>query len=386
MDTKKLNILYLDDEHENLIGFKMSFMPFYDIKTATNARDAYGLLENNEFCVVIVDYKMPDIDGISFIENAKSQFPDLLFIVVTAYADINVVIRAMETHCIYSFIQKPWDFDNFKNTIDRAIDIFRIRKENRQLKEDLIERNIQLEKALDKEKKLNEYKTTFIRNLSHEVRTPLNGIIGFATLTKAMNYDSDISEYVDACIKSSEQLVSTFEQIMIASDIFSASSEVKPVWFNPHSIILEKIDELTCPGSDFAKSPIDLDINFREKIFTDKEKFDVAFSQILHNALKFSKGEKVNIKIEQKADRLIISIADQGCGIDKEIEKSIYTPFFQKDASITREYNGVGLGLFIAKSFIEMLNGSISFKPAPEKGTVFSIDLPLLYRIRPLDY
>lgn len=378
--NKRSRILYVDDEKENLIGLKVSFSPYYEVETALSAQEALVRLAEKEFCLVLVDYKMPDIDGISFIANVKCLYPDLVFIVVTAYAEIDVVIRALDLHCIFSFVQKPWQLNDLKFTIDKAIEMYQIRVENKRLKDDLIEKNICLNQALDQEQKINHYKTTFIRNLSHEVRTPLNGILGFASLAKGMECNCDVRQYIDLCIESCGQLVKTFDNIMYASEIFSGTAEVTPMWFYADDVVGEQISILTASYSEFPGAKIELKQEGKIRLFTDKDKMAIAFAQILHNALKFSNGEPVVVELEQYINRLTIRVSDLGEGIAEEVKPKIFEPFFQQDVSTTRRYEGNGLGLFIANSYVQMLRGNIFISSRAGLGSVFSIELPLDFR------
>lgn len=378
--NERFRILYIDDEKENLVGFRVSFLPFYEVDTALNAQEAMTLLAERSYALALVDYKMPDMDGISFVENVKNQYPDLGFIVVTAYAEMEVVIRALDLHCIFSFVQKPWQFNDLKFTIDKAIEMYQIRLENRLLKDDLIEKNKFLNQALDKELKINHYKTTFIRNLSHEVRTPLNGILGFASLAKSMDCDCEIKPYIDLCIESCGQLVKTFDNIMYASEIFSNTAEIVPGWFYVDEMALAQIEALTGAYSEFPGAKVALRQDHKIRVYTDKNKLAIAFAQILHNALKFSNGEHVVVELEENPNRLSMRVSDLGEGIAEEVKPKIFEPFFQKDVSTTRRYEGNGLGLFIANSYVQMLGGTILHSSRAGLGSVFSIEMPLDFR------
>jgi signal transduction histidine kinase len=114
-------------------------------------------------------------------------------------------------------------------------------------------------------------------------------------------------------------------------------------------------------------------------VLSDKDKLGISLYQIIQNALKYSGEEMVTVCIEQKADRVIISVTDKGNGMDREIQQKIFQPFYQNDTSTTRKYDGTGLGLFIANSFINMLKGSVNCRSESGPGTIISIDLPVLY-------
>jgi YesN/AraC family two-component response regulator len=126
-------ILYIDDEPENLVGFRISFSKLFNISTAENTIDGYLLMQKNEFQVILVDYKMPGENGITFIERIKEEFADVVFIVISGYAELDVVINAININCIKNFVQKPWNYNEMKIMLYNATESYQIRKENKTL-------------------------------------------------------------------------------------------------------------------------------------------------------------------------------------------------------------------------------------------------------------
>jgi signal transduction histidine kinase/DNA-binding response OmpR family regulator len=145
----KSKILYIDDEIENLESFNMTFWKFYDIRLALSTPEAESFMHQEEFELVISDQKMVDETGLEFIKRIKKDFPHTLFILLTAYSDMDVVIEAINIG-LERYIQKPWDYNELKHAIDNAIDKVHLRKKNYELLEALQESNFQLKDSNDK--------------------------------------------------------------------------------------------------------------------------------------------------------------------------------------------------------------------------------------------
>lgn len=144
-EGSKVNILYVDDEVNNLVAFKAGFRRVYNIFTAESAAEGVKILENNDIQIVITDQRMPVTTGIEFLEQIMPKYPDPIRILLTGYADINAVIDAINRGQVYRYVQKPWMEEDLRINIDKAIEVYNLRKENRELTEKLIEANGQLE-------------------------------------------------------------------------------------------------------------------------------------------------------------------------------------------------------------------------------------------------
>ncbi|NJK93691.1 MAG: response regulator [Bacteroidales bacterium] len=154
-------ILYIDDEPENLIGFKVSFAREFLIFTAENTQEAYQIMKSQDIVVAIVDFKMPGEDGISFIERVKDEFSEVVFMVISGYADIEAVIKAINMNCLRNFVQKPWNYNEMRIVLKNAVESGQIKKENKKLLELLLENNRQLQESMERERNLSELKSVF---------------------------------------------------------------------------------------------------------------------------------------------------------------------------------------------------------------------------------
>lgn len=145
MSAQHIHILYIDDEIHNLNAFKASFRRIYTVQTAESADDAYKLLEDHEFHIIISDQRMPRMTGIEFFESILDKYPEPIRILLTGYADINAVIDAINKGQVYKYFSKPWNDEELRHNIEKAYEVYALRKENRELTEKLLDVNEKLE-------------------------------------------------------------------------------------------------------------------------------------------------------------------------------------------------------------------------------------------------
>lgn len=140
-----IRILYIDDEPHNLIAFRASFRRNYRVFTAESAFEAREILEDEDIHVIISDQRMPRMSGIEFFESILHVFPDPIRILITGYTDINAVVDAINRGQVYKYLTKPWSENDIKNFVDKAYEVYMLRKQNVQLTEKLMEMNQKLE-------------------------------------------------------------------------------------------------------------------------------------------------------------------------------------------------------------------------------------------------
>ncbi len=142
---EKANVLYVDDETNNLIAFKATYRKVYNIFTAESASEGKNILGQENIHIIITDQRMPGVTGVEFLESIIPEYPDPIRILLTGYADIEAVINAINKGQVYRYINKPWDEMELKFVIDNAFEVFSLRRDNLQLTKSLLRANEQLE-------------------------------------------------------------------------------------------------------------------------------------------------------------------------------------------------------------------------------------------------
>jgi DNA-binding NtrC family response regulator len=140
----QFGVLYIDDEIHNLNSFKAAFRRDFNIYVAQSAREGRKILEQNEIAVIVTDQRMPVMTGIEFLESIIPVYPDTIRILLTGFSDINAVMDAINRGQVYKYLVKPWADEELKMYIQNAIEIYHLRKENRELANKLEQANKQL--------------------------------------------------------------------------------------------------------------------------------------------------------------------------------------------------------------------------------------------------
>ncbi|HQE12333.1 MAG TPA: response regulator [Flavipsychrobacter sp.] len=141
----KINILYVDDEVNNLISFKATFRLKFKIFTAESGKEAIKILDENDIHIIITDQRMPEMTGVEFLVSILEKHPDPMRILLTGYADLNAVIDAVNKGKIYHYLSKPWNEEELESTILKAFEIYKQHKEDKDTTDKLIVTNDQLE-------------------------------------------------------------------------------------------------------------------------------------------------------------------------------------------------------------------------------------------------
>lgn len=149
METEKANVLYVDDEMHLLNAFEAAFKNYYNVFVAQSALEAINILRKQPIAVVIADQRMPDMTGIQFFEAILPEYPDSIRILMSGYSDADIIIRAINEGQVFRYISKPWDENELKLSVDVAIKIYRLSRENRDKINKMHEESIKRERILN---------------------------------------------------------------------------------------------------------------------------------------------------------------------------------------------------------------------------------------------
>jgi signal transduction histidine kinase/ActR/RegA family two-component response regulator len=245
--------------------------------------------------------------------------------------------------------------------------------------EQFVKQKKDLVHAMNLAKASDQIKTEFLNNISHEVRTPLNGIVGASTLLSEPDISQEVRDDMIAIMnESTQRLLRTITQYMDISLLSSDNMPLYPLTTELPALLRPIIDEhkAACHQKQIEWI-VEFPKNFSQiKLLTDKSLVEKILNHLLDNALKFiDKGSiKFSIQIEQSL--LVFCVKDTGVGIDQKVKPYIFKNFTQEDTSNLRRYEGSGLGLAICYKAAQLLGGEIWFDSEKGKGTEFFFALP----------
>ena len=235
--------------------------------------------------------------------------------------------------------------------------------------------------SLARAEESDKLKTAFLANISHEIRTPLNGIVGFSTLLKKQNLPKErFDYYLNIIVASTNQLTLIINDVVEISKVETGQVDIYLMPVNINSEI-SGIVKMLAGMAHQKQIVIETDFALDDKsstIITDQEKLNHVVTHICNNAIKFTEKGKVKITYTIKGNMLEFSIADTGIGIEMKHHSAIFERFRQVEMDTTRRFGGTGLGLTIAKAYVEVLGGKIWVESDISKGSTFYFTLPYI--------
>ena len=379
-------LLVVDDEPDLVDSVRDLLRPDYKVLVATKASDGLRLMEQERVQIVMSDQRMPEMTGVEMLSRIREHFPDTVRLLFTAFADLDVVINAINQGSVYRYISKPWETSELKATLRQAYEFYQLQAERRSLLSELQTKNAQLEAANAELQRGNELKKAFIKVASHELRTPLTVLLGYVDLLNELTpAPSELHVCSTGIHRAASRLNERVDQIV---KLMLAEHFDRP--FSPTPMPIADIVET-------AVADVRTFVNQRRQhiavtlapdlglVNVEADKIHDSLVQLLINAIKFTPdgGDIFVTALRLPESRVRITITDTGIGIDPESLTHIFAPFFtrfdvSRHSSGTFEYEkrGLGLGLSMAKAFIDAHGGTLIATSEVGKGTTFTIELP----------
>ncbi len=222
-------------------------------------------------------------------------------------------------------------------------------------------------------------KDLFLATMSHELRTPLNAMIGFLHLMiYSGQMDDDNEHMAERALANTQRLLTLINNILDLSRIATGGLEIVPGEMRLPYVASGLYNDLKNMATDKdLRLELDVDPKLPETINHDEARISQIVTNLVSNAIKFTESGTVRLSFRGSDDRLIIQVSDTGIGIPQSKQHLIFDDFFQVDGTSTRHQQGAGLGLAIVKRLVLLMNGSIKLTSEVDKGSTFTIDLPL---------
>lgn len=232
--------------------------------------------------------------------------------------------------------------------------------------------------AKEKAEESDRLKTAFLHNVSHEIRTPMNAILGFSTLLKEPDTSvEEQNQYIDIISQSSNQLLSIINDIVDIANVEAGQVKMNFSMINLNSVLRSLNEQFNYSGNEL-KIPVYLTTGLADdesNIKTDSTKLIQVLSNLLNNALKFTKSGRIDFGYIKKDSFLEFTVTDTGIGIHGDHLDKIFNRFYQVNPTKSRQFGGTGLGLSICKAYAELLGGEIHVESEPDKGTKFTFTI-----------
>ncbi len=361
----KFEILIVDDLKENLLALS-AILERDDvvIRQALSGKEALELLFKHEFCLAILDVKMPVMSGFELAElirgTKKTKRIPIIFVTATA-KEQNFSFKGYESGAV-DFLLKPLDVHAVKSKVNVFVELYRQKKELdhqvltiSKLLNDLNAAKVEAERA-------NASKTEFLAHMSHEIRTPIGAILGFSELMKGdKNTAEEAHFYTTVIERNSHQLLRLIDDILDLSKVEAGKISVETIDFSIADMLIDLESSMSLRAKE---KNIEFKISVAGPIpstaHTDPYRLRQILDNVSGNAIKFTEKGLVEVRVSHDGTSFRFEVIDSGLGITAEQSILLFQPFAQADKSTTRKFGGTGLGLILSRRLAENLGGALA--------------------------
>ncbi len=369
-----LKILVVDDEPgirsgvtRILRNFRVDY-PFmeepieFEVMEAPTGEAGITIIETNIPDILLLDNKLPGIQGIEVLEYIKKKKKDIIVVMITSYASLELAVKATSDGA-YDFIPKPFTPQELKSSIENITKRVFLKKMTNKLQ--------------DAGKKI---RFTFLSILSHELKAPLNAIEGYLKMTKERQLGPNLEDYDGIIDRSLDRIRGMRNLILDLLDLTRVESGKAKR--NMADVDLLKVARTAIDTMRPYAIQREVDIELQGVapliLQADEEEIEIIFNNLVSNAIKYNKeGGTVACNIHKNEGCMIIQVEDSGIGMSQNDIEKIFDDFVRIKNEDTKNISGSGLGLSIVKKLVDNYSGKIEVTSAPGQGSIFKVIIPI---------
>jgi signal transduction histidine kinase len=369
-----LKILVVDDEPgirsgitRILRNFKVDY-PFMDeafefeVTEASSGEAGIELIESNQPDILLLDNKLPGIQGVEVLEYIKKKQKSIIVVMITSYASLELAVKATSDGA-YDFIPKPFTPQELKSSIEN------------------ITKRVFLKKMTNKLQDTGkQIRFTFLSVLSHELKAPLNSIEGYLKMIRERQNGPKLDDYDVMIDRSLERIKGMRHLILDLLDLTRVESGKAKRNITEVDLVSVARTAMDTMRPYAIQRDVKLSLHHQGStvIQGDAEEIEIIFNNLISNAIKYNRdGGSVDFTLETQEDCMQIRVVDTGIGMNNDELGKIFDDFVRIKNDKTKNISGSGLGLSIVKKLIENYGGKIEVTSIPDQGSTFNVRLPI---------
>lgn len=375
MAGEKLGRILVVDDEPHLLDLLVDVISEegYHVDGVATGTAALHIARNEEYHVALLDYQLGDMTGLALSKELRRGAPDLKVILMTAHASLDMAVKAIQAD-VYDYMIKPIDSNHLKRSVANALEQNRLLTENKRLVETLQKTNRELAQ-------LNEFKSKFFSIVTHDLRSPLTSIRGYAQLMlqKPDMGPDQLGQFLKIIISQSDQLGSLINDLMDVVSIQSGKLRVERSLADLGEVVAAVQSRLMpLAAQRNVRFEVVLENPPPPPLLLDKRRIDQVLTNLIGNAFKHTpEGGRVSVRAARDGGVVRVVVSDTGEGIPPEALERVFEQFYQVESHASKK-EGLGLGLTIAREIITAHHGDIGVtSEGVGKGAQFWFTLPV---------
>lgn len=377
-----VDILVVDDEPGIRSGvtriirnFTVSY-PFleddigFNVIEAATGEEAIDIIKRSSPAIVLLDNKLPGIQGVEVLQFINEYHPDILVMMITSYASLELAVRATNIGA-YDFVPKPFTPQELKSSIENITKHYFLRRMTRKL-----------------HREGKQVRFQFLTVLSHELKAPLNAIEGYLRMMQEKQAGDSIDKYMDFIDRSLARIHSMRSLIMDLLDLTHIESGKRQRNLREIDLTLVARSAIETMTPLAIQRDVTLILQTTDPVYmlADSDDMEILFNNLISNAVKYNKpGGWVKCSICKTASQAMLVVSDSGIGIEPEDVPKLFQEFTRIKNPQSKNVTGSGLGLSIVKRVVDLYGARIDVQSKPGVGSTFTITFPLISFDSPYD-
>jgi len=384
MASDRKKIIVVDDNPENLNILKNTMKELYMVYPCPSAAAMFDLLEHVHPELILLDVEMPEMNGYEAIKKLKnSDKKEIPVIFLTSMTGAQSELEGLGYGAV-DYIRKPFVAPLLLQRIRTQLSIQKQQAEIKHLLDLKTEEVKMREKAEQKAERASQAKGDFLSHMSHEIRSPLNAVIGMINIANEEKTVKGIKVYLEKAGNAANHVLGVINDILDMSKIEADKLELSDSEFDFPKMMTNIVDVTGIKAREkHIQIVTDISKDIPSVVICDELRLAQVITNLMTNAIKFTPDNgKVQLnarKLEEKDDEVTvrIEITDSGIGISPEQQTKLFSAYNQADRTIARQFGGTGLGLAISKRIIELMQGKIWIESELGKGAKFIFTLKM---------
>ncbi|MEH0021890.1 MAG: ATP-binding protein [Desulfobacter sp.] len=376
MSRKSIRVLIVEDNQSDQDMLRQMLSNTREVSFEIFAVDrltsAFRFFDNHTPQLIVLDLFLPECKGMDTLKKIRKKVPDIPVIALTRFDDEHSGITAVREGAQDYLVKGQFDENVFQRSIRHAL-------ERSRAEEAIRFKNMELELMNKELQEAHRLKSVFLANMSHELRTPLNAVIGFGNiLLKGMSgpVNEGQKKQLQTIKNNGEHLLQLINEMLDVSKIEAGKIDLVCERFSLLEL-LEEIKDAFVPQVKNKHLVFSVDMPEDCRLHTDRVRLKQILMNLVNNAVKFTEeGSVAIIGDTSRSGYVTLAVTDTGIGIKEENMDMLFIPFHQLDMSLTKKYQGTGLGLHLSQKLAKLLGGKISARSRYRKGSRFSLAIP----------